>query len=162
MRVLAIDTSTKPGIALLEVKKGRASILDLSSIQTDSKQPFGLRFGIIEAWAVMFIEKHYKRGFDQVVREDYVARTSRVGHPVYGAWGACDSALHKFGLAFTDPAISPTKVKSLVAGSGKAEKHEVEAAVRKWTGYEGEFKTDDESDAAAVGLAYLILKELIK
>ena len=162
MRILAIDTSTKPGIALLEVKKGRASILDLSSVTTNSKQPFGLRFGIIEAWAVMFIERHYKRGFDEIIREDYVARTSRVGHPVFAAWGACDSALHKFGLEFTAPAISPTKVKSTVAGSGKAEKPEVEAAVRKWTGYEGEFKTDDESDAAAVGLAYLILKGAIK
>jgi crossover junction endodeoxyribonuclease RuvC len=43
---------------------------------------------------------------------------------------------------------------------GKAEKHEVETAVRKWTGYTGEFAKDDESDAAAIALAYLIIEPL--
>ncbi len=49
-----------------------------------------------------------------------------------------------------------------MVGKGKAEKHEVESAVRRWTGYTGEFACDDESDAVAIGLAYLIENGIVK
>lgn len=163
MRVLAFDTSMgRPGIALLEVRKGRATVLDMSHVATHSGQTHGLRAEIIEAWAVGFIARHYEKGFDTIVREDFVGRTSKQAHPVYAAWGACDRALNKFGLNFTTPAISQSAVKKAVAGNGKVEKPELAEAVRKWTGYEGEFAVDDESDAVAVGLAYLINAGIIK
>ena len=41
-------------------------------------------------------------------------------------------------------------------GKGRAEKSEVEEAVRKWTGYDGEFARDDESDAVAIGIALAV------
>ncbi|MBA9027558.1 crossover junction endodeoxyribonuclease RuvC [Peribacillus huizhouensis] len=162
MRVLAIDTSMgRPGIALLEVatpkgKPAKPRIIDLSHVTTNASQHHGLRAEIIEAWCVSFIAKHYSKGFDVIVREDFVAKTSKTGHPVYSAWGACDRALNKFGLNFTTPAISQSAVKKAVFGKGKAEKEELAQAVREWTGYIGEFAVDDESDAAAIGLAYLI------
>ena len=160
--MLSFDTSmTAPGIALLEAKKGRAKVIDVSHVKTTTDQTHGLRAEIVEAWAVSFIHKHGAK-FDVIVREDFVARTSKQGHPVYSAWGACDRALNKFGLNFTTPAISQSAVKKAVVGVGKAEKHEVEAAVRKWTGYTGEFAKDDESDACAIALAYLIREGLIK
>jgi crossover junction endodeoxyribonuclease RuvC len=163
MRVLAFDTSMgAPGLALIDVRKGKASVLDVSHVRTDSSQPHGLRAEIVEAWATLFIAKHAKQGFTAIVREDFVAKTSKTGHPVYSAWGSCDKALNKFGLNFTTPAISQSAVKKAVVGVGKAEKHEVETAVRKWTGYTGEFAKDDESDACAIGLAYLIREGLIK
>ncbi|WP_232460796.1 hypothetical protein [Bacillus halotolerans] len=49
----------------------------------------------------------------------------------------------------------------MVAGSGSAEKDVVEAAVRRMTGYTGEFANFDESDAAAIGLAWLIHEGVI-
>jgi crossover junction endodeoxyribonuclease RuvC len=163
MRVLSFDTSMgAPGIAVIEVKAGKPRIIDVSHVRTDASQPHGLRAEIVEAWATLFIAKHRPKGFDVIVREDFVAKTSKTGHPVYSAWGSCDKALNKFGLNFTTPAISQSAVKKAVCGVGKAEKHEVEAAVRKWTGYTGEFAKDDESDAAAIGLAYLIREGLIK
>lgn len=162
LRVLAIDTSMgRPGIALLEVKRGKASIIDLSYVATNASQHHGLRAEIIEAWCVSFIAKHYTKGFDAIVREDFVAKTSKTGHPVYSAWGSCDRALNKFGLNFTTPAISQSAVKKAVFGKGKAEKAELAQAVREWTGYVGEFAVDDESDAAAIGLAYLINEGVI-
>lgn len=162
MRVLAIDTSMgRPGIALLEVKRGKASIIDMAYVATNSGQHHGLRAEIIEAWAVSFIAKHYVKGFDVIIREDYVAKTSKTGHPVYSAWGSCDRALNKFGLNFTAPAISQSAVKKAVFGKGKAEKWELAQAVRDWTGYDGEFEVDDMSDAAAIGLAYLINEGII-
>ena len=162
MRVLAIDTSmSSPGAAILEVKQGRAQIIALSHVKTTAKQPHGLRAEIVEAWATLFIAEHLAKGFDAIIREDFVGRTSKQSHPVYSAWGAVDQALNKFGLNFTAPAISQSAVKKAVVGSGKAEKDEVADAVRRLTGYTGEFACDDQSDAAAIGLAYLINEKLI-
>jgi crossover junction endodeoxyribonuclease RuvC len=163
MRVLSWDTSmSSPGAAVIEVKNGRARIIGMSHVKTDSSQHHGLRAEIVESWATLFIAKHSRQGFGAIVREDFVARTSKTGHPVYSAWGAVDQALNKFGLNFTAPVISQSAVKKAVVGSGKAEKEEQAEAVRKWTGYLGEFATHDESDAAAIGLAYLIREGLIK
>lgn len=59
--------------------------------------------------------------------------------------------------------IYPSTVKKLVAGSGKAEKEEVAAALEKYVG-KVNYKCDDESDATAVAIAWLIqhgqLKEI--
>lgn len=62
------------------------------------------------------------------------------------------------------PPLSPTSVKKLVTGNGKAEKPEVAAGVRKLLRLDPEYKFAtgyDDSDAAAVVLAYLIREELI-
>jgi len=162
LRILAFDTSmSSPGVALIEIKRKKPIITDLSHVKTDVKQPHGLRAEIVEAWATMFVAKHIAKGFDEIIREDFVGRTSRQSHPVFSAWGAVDQALNKFGLAFTRPAISQAKVKRLVVGRGKAEKEEVADAIKALTGYSGEFAVDDESDAAAVALALAIENGLI-
>jgi crossover junction endodeoxyribonuclease RuvC len=162
-RILAFDTSlSSPGAAIVEVSAGKPRIIAVSHVKTDSKQPHALRAELVEAWATMFIAEHIGRGFDVIIREDFVGRTSKQSHPVHAAWSSCDRALHKFGLNFTAPPISQSRVKSLVTGSGKAEKADVERAVRELTGYTGEFAADDESDACAVALAYAIENGLIK
>lgn len=161
-KILAFDTSMScPGVAVVEVVRGKPTIVAVSHVVTDSKQPHGLRAEIVEAWATLFIAKH-GANFDTIVREDFQGRSSRQNHPVFSAWGAIDQALNKFGLAFTSPAISQSDVKKTVAGNGKAEKDEVAAAVRRLTGYKGEFVTDDESDAVAIALAWAIKNGLIK
>jgi crossover junction endodeoxyribonuclease RuvC len=178
MRILAFDTSmTAPGVAVLEVKNRKAKITALSHTTTDSKtQSHALRAEIIEAWATMFLAQHAKKPFDVVIREDFNGMTSAQNYPVLAAWSGIERAcekfnvgpfvkwieVHKNGRKKTMLGPSPSKVKLIVAGSGKADKDEVEAAVRKWTGYKGEFAKDDESDAVAIGLAYLIERKLIK
>ena len=162
MRILAFDTSlSSPGACVLEIAAGKPRIIAVSHVKTDSKQSHALRAELVEAWATMFIAEHVGKGFDVITREDFVGRTSRQNHPVYAAWSSCDRALGKFGLNFTAPPISQSRVKSLVVGSGKAEKADVERAVRELTGYTGEFPTDDCSDAAAIALAYAIEHGLI-
>ncbi|MEV2911322.1 crossover junction endodeoxyribonuclease RuvC, partial [Paenibacillus larvae] len=54
--------------------------------------------------------------------------------------------------------LSPSTVKRLVTGSGRAEKEDVAEEVRKLLGLPSdyEFASDDESDACAVALAWLI------
>lgn len=161
-RILAFDTSmSSPGAALVEINRGKARIIDVSHVTTAASQPHGLRAEIVEAWATLFIAK-YSAKFDEVLREDFVGRTSRQNHPVYSAWGAIDQALNKFGLKITRPPISPSKIKRLVTGSGSATKDDVERAVRELTGFNGKFATDDESDAVAVALAWAMEQGLIK
>jgi crossover junction endodeoxyribonuclease RuvC len=177
MRILAFDTSmSSPGVALIELRKGKPVILDLANVKTSADQSHGLRAEIIEAWATMFIAKHGgKRGFDIILREDFNGQSSAQNYPVFAAWSGIDRALSKFGWKFekwteetkggrkkTSLGPSPSKVKLIVTGSGKATKEEVEAAVRRLTGYIGEFACDDESDAAAIALAYLINEGMIE
>ena len=161
-KILAFDTSmSSPGAALVEISHGKARIIEVSHVTTAASQPHGLRAEIVEAWATIFIAKHGAK-FDEVLREDFVGRTSRQNHPVYSAWGAIDQALNKFGLKVTRPPISQSKIKRLVTGSGSATKDDVERAVRELTGFDGKFATDDESDAVAVALAWAMEQGLIK
>ena len=56
--------------------------------------------------------------------------------------------------------IAPASVKKLVTGSGKATKDEVMAALERHIG-QHEYSCDDESDAVAVGVAWLIQNDLL-
>lgn len=52
--------------------------------------------------------------------------------------------------------IHPKTVKKMITGNGLADKQEVAAALERYVGPR-EYQVDDESDALAIGLAYLIL-----
>ena len=96
-------------------------------------------------------------GYTAIIREDYTnGRNKNAVRAIYGAWAAVDSALNRHGLAVTD-AITPTTVKKIVGGHGKADKDEVAVGVRRLLRLpsDHEFATDDESDACAVILAWL-------
>lgn len=171
VRILPFDTSLgAPGAAVIEVKHGKPKIIDVSHVKTDSKQSVALRSEIVRAWATMFIDKHAKKGFDFIGREDFHGMSSQQNYPVFAAWAATEHAVEKFDLHFdkfiyytqkgkrkSSHGISQSRAKSLVVGKGnKVSKEETEGAVREWTGYKGEFTKDDESDAVCVGLAILI------
>lgn len=162
MRVLAFDISLGlPGVAVVEVRKGKPFIIAVGSVKTDGKESYAARTKHIEAYMYLFIREHYGKGFNAVVREGFAGKMPNVNYAIFSAWNAIDRALSDYGLAVTEKAIGQATVKRLVFGKGKAEKREVEAAVREWTGYTGEFATPDESDAAAIALAYLINEGVI-
>ena len=52
--------------------------------------------------------------------------------------------------------IHPKTVKKIITGNGLADKEEVAVALEKYVGPR-EYKVDDESDALAIGLAFLIM-----
>jgi crossover junction endodeoxyribonuclease RuvC len=176
-RQLAFDTSLgAPGVALIEVgRNGKPKIIDVSHVKTDSKQPIALRQSIVESWATLFIAKHAGKGFDCIGREDFHGMSSQQNFPVFAAWAATEQAVHAFGLAFdkyewttqkgkrkADHGVGQGRAKLIVAGSGAASKEEVAEAVRRLTGYDGEFAKDDESDACCIALAYLIENKIIE
>lgn len=177
MRILAFDTSmSSPGVAVISVdKRGKPIIVAMSHVKPDGNAPYALRTDIIESWATLFIAEHIdKNGFDFVVREDFHGMSSAQNYPVFASWTGTELAAHKFGLSFdkhviiqrngrkkTTHGMSQSAIKLAVVGKGKADKAEVADAVRRWTGYTGEFACDDESDAAAVALAKLIAEGVI-
>lgn len=176
-RILAFDTSlTSPGVAVVTVNsRGKPIITAMSHVKPDGKSPYALRADIVESWATLFIADHIGKGaFTYVVREDFHGMSSAQNYPVFAAWTGTEFAAHKFGLAFdkhvtttkagrkkTTHGMSQSAIKLAVVGKGAASKDEVADAVRRWTGYTGEFATDDCSDAAAVGLAKLIFEGVI-
>ncbi len=165
MRILAIDISTNPGFAVLDVKtrKGvnKASLVRVASVKTNTNNPDAQRYSYIEALATMIA--HEYAPFDKVIREHFTkGRNKRSTQTVFGAWAAIDIALMKYGYK-VDEEITPSSVKKIVTGDGTADKDKVEEYVREWLTLPEEFtfKSDDESDAIAVGLAYLINEGVI-
>lgn len=105
--------------------------------------------------------------FAMVLREDFTSgRNKRATQTIFNAWASADRALHTFGYAVehVKPALSPTSVKKIVTGNGKAEKAEVAEAVREYLQLNPDYPFRagyDDSDACAVILAYLIREGLI-
>jgi crossover junction endodeoxyribonuclease RuvC len=161
MRILAFDISASPGVAVLEVKKKTPRLLLADSIKTSTGNSDSQRYAYVEAFAIKAIHEHGP--FDVVVREHFTKGGSkRSTQLVFGAWSMIDSALGRYGYA-VDSEITPSKVKLTVGGKGTADKLEVEAGVRKILKLSDEysFKSDDASDACAIGLTYLINEGLI-
>jgi len=165
MRILAIDISTNPGFAVLDVKQLKAgakvSLVHVTSVKTSTDNPDSQRYSYIEALATMVA--HEYSPFDVIVREHFTkGRNKRSTQTVFGAWAAIDIGLGKYGYKVTEE-ITPSRVKLLVTGDGKADKDKVEEHVRKWLKLPDDFtfKSDDESDAIGIGLAYLIEKGVI-
>lgn len=176
IRILAFDISlTCPGAAVVEVRNGKPKVIAVSHVKPNPKANHALRSDIVESWATLFIADNIgKDGFTYVVREDFHGMSSAQNYPVFAAWAGVERATHKFGLTFdkytsiqkngkpkTTLGMSQSAIKLEVVGKGKAEKAEVADAVRRLTGYDGVFATDDESDACAVGLAKLIREGVI-
>lgn len=164
IRILAFDISASPGVAVLEIKRSKPRLLYVDSVKTDTKFTDAQRYAYVEAFAVKAI--HEYGPFDAVVREKYTgsSRSKRAKQLVYGAWAAIDMALGKYGYAIDekDGEIVASAIKKAVAGKGNADKDEVADGVRRIFGEDISFKTDDESDAVAVGLTYAIREGLIK
>ncbi len=91
-----------------------------------------------------------ERAFSRFPRETQ-ALSKVVGIADLVAWQQSCAAFYE---------IAPTTVKKLLAGSGKAEKEAVALALECYLGYQM-YRTDDESDAAAVGIAWLLQKKLL-
>lgn len=141
------------------------SLVYAASVATTSDDKDAERSAVVQAFIAQAVYAY--KPFSAVLREDFTTgRNKRATQTIFSAWAAADRALHTFGYVVSNvkPPLSPTTVKKLVTGSGKAEKEEVAAAVRKWLRLpddHGFAKGYDDSDACAVILAYLIREGLI-
>nr|WP_206529612.1 crossover junction endodeoxyribonuclease RuvC [Brevibacillus sp. SYP-B805] len=165
LRYLGLDLSlSSPGFAVIEVADRKPRLITTAHVKTGSDDPQALRYELIEAYTLLFLREQLRAGpFEAIVRETWPpARDYRQNDKIHGAWSAVDRALSRYGYE-VNANLTPSSVKRTVTGNGKAEKAEVAAAVRRLLGLTEDYRfaTDDESDACAVVLAYLIANDLI-
>ncbi|NOU98451.1 crossover junction endodeoxyribonuclease RuvC [Paenibacillus planticolens] len=171
LRYIGLDLSiTSPGFAIIDVKSRKPTLIAHTHYKTESADAQTLRYELIESFALVWLRDNSRKPSGRsvppvaaVIREIWPpSRNFEQNDKIHGAWSAVDRALSRVGLSVVAN-IAPTSVKKAVAGSGKAEKTELAAAVRRSCGLPADyaFATDDESDAAAVCLAYLIAENLI-
>jgi crossover junction endodeoxyribonuclease RuvC len=159
-RILAFDISlSSPGVAVVDVLNGKPKVIAMGHVKTSKDDNYAIRTKHIESYMHLFIRKHSP--YDAIVREGLNHKMPNIQYAIFSAWNAIDRALRDFDLKITADPIGQAAVKKLVVGKGKAEKDEVAEAVRKITGYKGEFAADDESDACAIAVAYGIQTKLI-
>jgi crossover junction endodeoxyribonuclease RuvC len=158
-RILSLDLSlSSPGFAVISVTDRIPTLVDVSHVKTNAKQTHGQRLADIQTKLIAFVSRHAP--YDEVVREKGFSLHATTTQALFKVVGVIDLTFADDG-AITE--ISPTTVKKTVTGDGKADKVAVEVAVRRILRLPPLFRfaTDDESDAAAVGLTYLIAEGLI-
>lgn len=161
--VFAQDLSlSSPGFAVLAITDDRQPIiLEKSHVKTDAKRTHGFRLRQIEEEMARYYVSYKPT---HVVREKGFSRFPAVTQTLFKVVGVSDLVYDAYMSSHESMTeIATTSVKKLVTGNGKASKKDVEKAVIERLQIEqaGYFATDDESDAVAVGLAYMIQKGLI-
>lgn len=169
MKILGIDTSfASPGMAVIEVKNGKAKLIEASHVKTNgkyAKHGDEARNRMIYSWTLLFCREHYP--FDAVVREKFNSPSVDITRKVFGAWREMDSALATLGYEGTPETAVPSQWMSKVVGKGRPSKEEIEVAVKRYLGdvefaTSGKGGTYDESDAAGLALWWAIKEGLIK
>lgn len=97
------------------------------------------------------------QGIDVFVRERAFSRFPHETQALFKVIGIADLIAWQAGNAVYSE-IAPTTVKKLLVGSGKATKQEVAASLEAHVGRQ-EYATDDESDAVAVGVAWIMQQQ---
>lgn len=131
-------------------------MIEKGHVKTNAKKPHGCRLKQIEK-ALIKLRDMYEYG--AVIRERGFSRFHSVTQTLFKVVGISDMVFKDVEIA----EIPPTTVKKTITGDGKADKAKVEQAVREALRLRNDtkFATDDESDACAVCLAYLMREGLI-
>lgn len=161
-RLLAMDLSLSlPAYAIVDIVKGKALVREVR--HTDNKS--GSMPKLSHAERLDKIAKDIVQIFadypdiDAVVREKGFSRYANTTQILFRVVGISDLKVYEASGITKIDEIAPTSVKRLVAGDGKASKQEVEVGVREHLvelQKDIEFFSDDESDAVAVGIAWMI------
>lgn len=160
MIILSMDLSlSSPAFAVLEVKPKELNVIHLSHIKTASKKSHGYRLFQIYNHLKEILEE-YGDSISYVISEKGFSRHQRTTQILFMVHGVSRMLCHQYGFEVIE--ITPTTVKKHVAGNGKANKDQVADAVQGFISHYVLFKNDDESDAVAVGVAYLDSEGLLK
>lgn len=152
----------RPGFCRFHVERGdKLSITDFHTASLDNKKnvkPHGQLMDEIGKIFVNFIPETEEQIY--FVREKaFNARAAQSEIGIYKVIGVMDWMLYRMKQEWYE--IYPVSVKKLVTGSGKADKIAVADALPLYLG-QHEYQNDDESDAAAVAVAFLVDNNLLK
>lgn len=170
--LIAADLSLKrPGFCMLNVEQDneKANIAEVCTYSVDNKTKTKPRGQLLQE-----IAETFKWILDNADYEVFLVREQSINN--CGGGSARSGTAARTGissvvgvmdlLAWNDGNLSweefyPVSIKKMLTGSGKAEKSEVATALTAYLG-EHDYKNDDESDAAAVAVAWLIHHQQIK
>src|SRR5690625_7249191 len=125
MRILSLDISASPGVAVLDVKDGAPRLIYVDHVVTDAGATDSQRYEYVRSLATKAVYEH--RPFDALVREKFIrGRSKRSTQLVFGAWSAIDMALRAFGYSVDDKdEFVGSRVQKDIGGKSGASKEEV-------------------------------------
>lgn len=166
-RIVSADQSQKrPGFCKVTVEKTNDGIVfsDFETTNVNNKtktKPHGQQLDeVLKAMAFFFPDVEKDGVPTYFVREK--AALSAFSQAMIGQAkmaGMADWVIWRINHQWYE--LTPNAIKKQVTGNGKAEKQEVEAALTQHFGPR-EYACDDESDAAAVGQAFMMANGLIQ
>lgn len=156
MILLSMDLSlSQPAFVVMEKTEEGLHILHKSSLKTNAKKTHGYR--LFQIYQHMDeIVNVYESQLDYIVSEKGFSRHARTTQILFMVHGIARLNAHQHGYDVKE--LSPTTVKKAVSGNGKNSKEMLADAVKGYFDTDITFKNTDESDAAAVGVAFLIQK----
>ena len=159
-RVFGADLSLKrPGFCLMELSRqnNETKIVNIKTASVDNKTKNKTHGQLLMETAIVlkeFLQDNLLPTF--YVREHaFSGRGAASDQGVFETVGISNLVLWQTqGQIWKE--LYPVTIKRLLTGSGKATKPEVAEAVQKIVGHKMKFACDDESDACAVAIAWLL------
>lgn len=160
MRVLGIDLSFSPGVAIVD----KTGLVVSDSIQTTAEQPWGERVEIIKDLVIRFAQSS-----DVIYMENY-AYNAKFGREVLGELGGVIKWYLTLHNKEIKRLIAPTQIKKFATGRGRAPVVPVGEAKSTWgkkwminevnKNFGQGFKIHDEADAFMVATVGLTLESI--
>lgn len=160
--LIAVDSSLKrPGFAVFHMIDSKIDSLHLTNVNNKTKKK--THGQIIDQ--ILFHIEHVVlprcKGEKVFVRQ-HVAPNHFQENAVIEVVGMLNWMLYKQNIQQKEwVEFYPSTVKATIAGSGKAKKDDVAKNLKAYVG-DLQYACDDESDAVAVGLTYLIKNNIIE
>jgi crossover junction endodeoxyribonuclease RuvC len=153
--ILGIDPGVnRIGYSQLKVDNKKITITHTGTIKPNLKGEFIRK--------LKFITEETRKLIDELkpdivaVEEIYLGKNVKIALKIGQVTGVIAGYILAKGIEMQF--ISPKEVKKNLTGTGSAEKEQVKFMVESLTGYSN-FKNTDESDAAAVAISYLNIRQ---
>lgn len=159
MRVLGIDPGIgRTGWGLIDIDKGKATVVAFGCIETDKKLPHEKRLVVLynELQTIIATHKPETLGIEELFFNTNVTTAIAVGQ----ARGVILLAASLHGLSIAS--YTPLQVKIAVSGYGRADKKQVGEMVKILLQLKRVPKPDDTADALAIALTHAFSQKLKK
>ena len=152
MRVIAIDPGyDKVGVAILEKRGGKETLIYSGCIKTSKEDPFQNRLSFVIKEISKIIQEHDPGVM--AIENLFFNKNQKTAMRVSEARGAIMGEAATRGMRIYE--FTPLQIKIAITGYGKSDKDQVISMVKNLVSIEKEIKEDDEYDAIACGLTFL-------
>lgn len=153
MKVLGIDPGTgTTGWAIVELISNRANVLGYGVILTPKDTPLPARLEEIYREVNAIIDEFAPD--EASVELLYFSKNVKTAMDVSHARGVILLALETNKIPISE--FQPNQIKLAITGSGKADKKQIQEAVKKITGLSAIPKPDDAADAIAIAICKIL------